>query len=139
MQQAMLELQETVGTKSLFEHPQYPRTLFIGDDVPHIRIGRIDQANAELERPIRIDRLPARIPDEVAAITIQYRVRSIATVMDFATIWFVVGDVAAAAGLAAFGFVVGPLVYYGHEKAWDYFSDGARGDRLPQNSGLRFS
>jgi hypothetical protein len=28
-----------------------------------------------------------------------------------------------AAGLAAFGFVVGPFVYYGHEKAWNYFED----------------
>ena len=46
--------------------------------------------------------------------------------MDFTTILAVVGDAATAAGLAAFGFVVGPFVYYAHEKAWDYFSDGAR-------------
>jgi len=52
--------------------------------------------------------------------------RTVATVVDFTTIWVVVGEVATAAGLAAFGFVVGPFVYLGHEKAWDYFSDGAR-------------
>jgi uncharacterized membrane protein len=48
--------------------------------------------------------------------------RTIATVMDFTTIYVVVGDLATAAGLSAFGFVVGPFVYLGHEKAWDYFS-----------------
>jgi hypothetical protein len=32
-----------------------------------------------------------------------------------------VGDVATAEGLSAFGFVLGPFVYLGHEKAWDYF------------------
>jgi uncharacterized membrane protein len=52
--------------------------------------------------------------------------RTIATMMDFTTILVVVGDAATAAGLAAFGFVVGPFVYYTHEKAWDYFADGAR-------------
>ena len=41
--------------------------------------------------------------------------------MDFTTIYVVVGDLATAAGLSAFGFVVGPFVYIGHEKAWDYF------------------
>jgi uncharacterized membrane protein len=48
--------------------------------------------------------------------------RTIATVMDFTTNYVVVGDVATAAGLSAFGFVLGPFVYWGHEKAWDYFS-----------------
>ncbi len=46
--------------------------------------------------------------------------------MDFPTSCAVVGDAATAAGVAAFGFVVGPFVYLGHEKAWDYFSHGAR-------------
>jgi hypothetical protein len=25
--------------------------------------------------------------------------------------------------LAAFGFVLGPFVYFGHERAWEYFAD----------------
>jgi uncharacterized membrane protein len=54
------------------------------------------------------------------AKTITFRV--IATAMDFTTIYVVVGDLATAAGLSAFGFVVGPFVYWGHEKAWDYYS-----------------
>ena len=41
--------------------------------------------------------------------------------MDFTTNYVVVGDVAAAAALSAFGFVLGPFVYFGHEKAWDYY------------------
>jgi uncharacterized membrane protein len=48
--------------------------------------------------------------------------RTIATVMDFSTLYVVIGDLATAAGLTAFGFVVGPFVYLGHEMAWDYYS-----------------
>jgi uncharacterized membrane protein len=48
--------------------------------------------------------------------------RTIATVMDFTTNYVVVGDVAAAVLLSASGFVLGPFVYFGHERAWDYFS-----------------
>jgi uncharacterized membrane protein len=48
--------------------------------------------------------------------------RTFATVMDFTTNYVVVGDLAIAAGLSAFGFVVGPFVYLGHEMAWDYYS-----------------
>jgi uncharacterized membrane protein len=47
--------------------------------------------------------------------------RTIATVMDFTTNYVVVGDVAAAVVLSASGFVLGPFVYFGHERAWDYF------------------
>jgi uncharacterized membrane protein len=54
--------------------------------------------------------------------------RSIATVMDFTANYVVVRDLATAAGLSAFAFVVGPFVYLGHEKAWDYF--GSRGARV---------
>jgi uncharacterized membrane protein len=48
--------------------------------------------------------------------------RTLATAMDFTTLYVVVGDAITAAGLAAFGFVVGPFVYWGHEKAWDHFA-----------------
>jgi uncharacterized membrane protein len=47
--------------------------------------------------------------------------RTLATAMDFTTNYVVVGDVASAVLLSATGFVLGPFVYYGHEKAWDYF------------------
>src|SRR5215831_17561975 len=47
--------------------------------------------------------------------------RTLATVMDFTVNYVAVGDVATAVGLSAFAFVVGPFVYLGHEKLWDYY------------------
>jgi len=52
--------------------------------------------------------------------------RTLATIMDFTTIYVFVGDLATAAGLSAFGFVVGPFVYWGHEKAWEYYTSPDR-------------
>jgi uncharacterized membrane protein len=46
----------------------------------------------------------------------------------------VVGDVATAATLSAFGFVLGPFVYFGHEKAWDYY--GSRRARSTAKGGF---
>jgi uncharacterized membrane protein len=48
--------------------------------------------------------------------------RTLATAMDFTTNYVVVGDVASAVVLSASGFILGPFVYYGHEKAWEHFS-----------------
>jgi uncharacterized membrane protein len=49
--------------------------------------------------------------------------RTIATAMDFTTLYVVVGDPLTAVGLAAWGFVAGPFVYWGHEKAWEHFAE----------------
>ena len=51
--------------------------------------------------------------------------RTLATIMDFTTNYVVVGNVAQAAVLSSTGFVLGPFVYYGHEKAWEYFGERA--------------
>ena len=51
--------------------------------------------------------------------------RTLATVMDFTTNYVVVGNVAQAAILSSTGFVLGPFVYYGHERAWEYFGERA--------------
>jgi len=59
--------------------------------------------------------------------------RTAATVMDFATNYVVVGDVASAILLSASGFVLGPFVYFGHERAWEYFADRA-GDVIDQKA-----
>jgi uncharacterized membrane protein len=48
--------------------------------------------------------------------------RTFATIMDFTTNYVVVRDIATAAGLSAFAFVVGPFVYLGHEKLWDNYT-----------------
>jgi uncharacterized membrane protein len=54
------------------------------------------------------------------AKTITYR--TFATAMEFTATYVVVGDLVTAAVLSSFGFVFGPFVYFGHEKAWDYFA-----------------
>ncbi len=50
--------------------------------------------------------------------------RAIVTTTDFTANFVVTRDLAQAAALTAFGFVVGPFVYYFHEKAWDRVSPG---------------
>jgi uncharacterized membrane protein len=55
--------------------------------------------------------------------------RTIASVMDFTVNYVVVRDIATAAGLSAFAFFVGPFVYLGHEKLWDYWSPST--DAIP--------
>jgi uncharacterized membrane protein len=52
--------------------------------------------------------------------------RTIATTMDFATTYVVVGDFATAVGLSAVGFVAGPFIYLAHEMVWDRY--GWRGE-----------
>jgi uncharacterized membrane protein len=63
------------------------------------------------------------------AKTITFRV--IASTMDFATNYVVVRDVGSALILSASGFILGPFVYFGHEKAWDYFSRPGQDADLP--------
>jgi uncharacterized membrane protein len=53
--------------------------------------------------------------------------RTLATIMDFATNYVVVRDVTQAVILSSSGFILGPFVYYGHEKAWDYFGPPKKG------------
>ena len=63
------------------------------------------------------------------AKTITYR--TIATIVDFTTNYVVVGTVAEAMILSATGFVLGPFVYYGHEKAWEYLADDSVAKAVP--------
>jgi uncharacterized membrane protein len=91
-------------------------------------------SEADGEHPVMNVRLPQVIVDmtgqkeitlsRALAKTITFR--TLATIMDFTTIYVFVGNLATAAGLSAFGFVVGPFVYWGHEKAWDYYTSSDR-------------
>jgi len=47
--------------------------------------------------------------------------RTFATVTDFAATYVMIGDAATAGLLTAFGFVLGPFVYLGHEMLWDHY------------------
>ena len=69
--------------------------------------------------------------------TITYRV--MATASEFTTNYVFVRDLATAALLSSFGFVLGPFVYYAHERAWERFggteeevTGRAAPKRLPQ-------
>jgi uncharacterized membrane protein len=48
--------------------------------------------------------------------------RTFATIFDFTANFVVVGNIAEAMLLSASGFILGPFVYYGHEKAWEYYN-----------------
>jgi uncharacterized membrane protein len=58
--------------------------------------------------------------------------RTLATIMDFTTNYVVVRDLTQAVILSSSGFILGPFVYYGHEKAWDYFGPKKSTDLPPQ-------
>ena len=62
------------------------------------------------------------------AKTVTFRVT--ASTMDLATNYLVVRDVGSALILSASGFILGPFVYFGHERAWEYFTR-PRGDADP--------
>jgi uncharacterized membrane protein len=53
------------------------------------------------------------------AKTVTYE--GVTAVSEFGVNYFFVRDLVAAAGLTAFSMVVAPIVYYAHEKAWDYY------------------
>ena len=65
------------------------------------------------------------------AKTVTYEV--VTGVSEFGANLFFVRDLAAAAGLTAFSMVIAPLVYYLHEKGWDYYE--ASEARSPGYSG----
>jgi uncharacterized membrane protein len=65
------------------------------------------------------------------AKTVTYEV--VTGVSEFGANLFFVRDLAAAAGLTAFSMVIAPLVYYLHEKGWDYYE--ANEARSPGYSG----
>jgi uncharacterized membrane protein len=66
------------------------------------------------------------------AKTITYRI--IATAADFTANFVGTGDLASAALLTAFGFVVGPFVYLGHEMLWDHFTTRTSSRREPSQA-----
>jgi uncharacterized membrane protein len=71
--------------------------------------------------PVVGDETPGRGFTMSRALAKTITFRTVATIMDFSVTYIVVRDLAIAAGLSAFGFVVGPFVYYGHEKLWERF------------------
>ena len=56
------------------------------------------------------------------ALAKTFTFRSMATVAEFTTNYYVVRDIPMAAALSAFGFFCGPFIYYAHEKLWEKYS-----------------
>jgi uncharacterized membrane protein len=92
---------------------------------------------ADIGASVRLQ-LPTSNPDDEAtaltispalAKTITYR--TIATIVDFTTNYVVVGGVAEAMILSATGFFLGPFVYFGHEKAWEYLAGDSTAKAAP--------
>ncbi len=79
---------------------------------------RLDKDPSEMGQTL-LEHLPA---DRRLAKTITFR--SIATVMDFSANLFVTRNLGQAGVLTAFAIVVGPFVYFYHEKAWDRYEAG---------------
>ena len=56
------------------------------------------------------------------ALAKTFTFRSMATIAEFSTNYYVVRDIPMAAALSAFGIICGPFVYYAHEKLWEKYS-----------------
>lgn len=74
--------------------------------------------------------------NRATAKTITYEI--VVTTVDFTANYIATGDVVAAFILTGFALVVSPFIYYGHEKAWDFFggrqaADDAHGLSQPQS------
>ncbi len=63
---------------------------------------------------------PVRFDTRRAVVkTFTYRV--IVTTVDFGANYFVLGELATAAGLSSLSLVAGPIAYFAHEEAWHYY------------------
>jgi uncharacterized membrane protein len=107
---------------------------YLGHEAAWNYLGEPEDASIEVQLPwssagarkLRVSRALAK--------TITFR--TIATVVDFTANYVVVGDALTAVGLSAFGFVLGPFVYFGHEKLWDYYSSPANTGAGPSSAKL---
>lgn len=81
-------------------------------DISSLLPRRSDAGVEEGQRGLTISRALAK--------TVTFR--TLATAIDYTALYVVTGDPLTAVGLAAWGFVVGPFVYWGHEKLWERFS-----------------
>jgi uncharacterized membrane protein len=61
--------------------------------------------------------------------TFTYRV--MVTTVDFGANYFVIGELATAAGLSSLSLVAGPFAYFAHEVAWHYFGPASARDANP--------
>jgi uncharacterized membrane protein len=77
-----------------------------------------------MAHPVRVP-TPTRLGvPQALAKTVTFRV--IVTALDFTSNYIVIGDVAAAAGLSTFSTIAGPIFYFAHETAWNWYLGPSR-------------
>ncbi len=59
--------------------------------------------------------------DAWRAVVKTFTYRVIVTTVDFGANYFVIGELATAAGLSSLSLVAGPIFYFAHEAAWHYY------------------
>jgi uncharacterized membrane protein len=59
--------------------------------------------------------------DAWRAVVKTFTYRVIVTTIDFGANYFVIGELATAAGLSSMSLVAGPIFYFAHEAAWHYY------------------
>jgi len=59
--------------------------------------------------------------DTWRAVVKTFTYRAIVTTVDFGANYFVIGELATAAGLSSLSLVAGPIAYFAHEAAWHYW------------------
>jgi uncharacterized membrane protein len=71
------------------------------------------------------------------AKTLTYRAS--VTTVDFGANYFVIGELATAAGLSGLSLVAGPIAYFAHEWAWHYYGPASAQQADPQKATVRVS
>src|SRR4029077_19046296 len=74
-------------------------------------------------------------PCRAAVKTITYRV--MVTTAEFGANYFVIGELATAAGLSSLSLVAGPIAYFAHEAAWHYYGPLSARHSNPREATVR--
>ncbi len=76
-------------------------------------------------------------PWRAVAKTFTYRV--MVTTVDFGANYFVIGELATAAGLSSLSLVAGPIAYFAHEAAWHYYGPASARHPNPLEAAVHVS
>jgi uncharacterized membrane protein len=138
----LLETAATLGAvaagAAIFEAALVPGLLIGGAAVLAPRLIPRDMFGGGLDRSRRARRAPAfstgaehvpaarkaeepQVFDTGRAVVKTFTYRMIVTAVDFGANYFVIGELATAAGLSTLSLVAGPIFYFAHEAAWHYY------------------
>ncbi len=75
--------------------------------------------------------------DAWRAVVKTFTYRAIVTSVDFGANYFVIGELATAAGLSSLSLVAGPIAYFAHEAAWHYYGPASARHPNPLEATVR--